>query len=748
MIDKKMDRGGGVATPRRRGPVVNSTGQDTRVVHPGQSPKIIRFGAFEVDLNAGELRKQGLRLRLQEQPFQVLSALLENPGEVVGREDLVRRLWPDGTVVDFDRGLNAAVTRLRQALSDSAETPRYVETVARRGYRFIAPVDSAAEPPLQPGEAQPELGSAPPLVAVRHNWLRPAAAVVIVLVLAAVWWLLLRSQPSATDGAYTVMPLTSEPGFERSPSFSPDGSQIAFEWDQDTGQPHIFVKVTGTGDPVRLTTSPSAEYAPVWSRDGRSIAFVRPVNGSIMSAWVIPAVGGVERKVAEFPVGNWISQGRFRRLDWMPDNRHLVISGAQRAGEGECLFLVDSASGEISWLTRPRAGEDMYGDLEPAAAPDGRSIAFTRGVRFISQHLHLLPLAPDMRPAGEPRKLVATRLTINPAWTPDGREIIFRFGPTLARIGLDAGAKPRELLALGTNAFFPTLSRTGRLAFSRNTDDTNVWRQELPAHEGALPPPERLIASTAQDQNARYSPDGSKIAFQSDRSGQFEIWLCGSDGAHCAQLTNINRPFITGTPRWSPDGKWIAFDSAWEGRFHIYVVNATGGTPRRLTADSIGGYIPTWSHDGRWVYYSTFTAGRNEIWKVPSAGGAPVQVTHAGGYTAFESPDGTLLYYTKAEADPTLWQSALDGSQEREALRGVTNRGFVIARDVIYYLSQESGTEIALRRFRLSSREDIRLSGIVKPMFLGLSLSPDGRYLIYSKVDQQGADLMMVENFR
>ena len=109
------------------------------------SRKVVRFGVFEVDIGARELRKQGLRLRLQEQPFQVLTALVERAGEVVTREELVRRLWPDSTFVDFDRGLNAAVPRLRQVLSDSAESPRYVETVARRGYRLIAPVHAEPE---------------------------------------------------------------------------------------------------------------------------------------------------------------------------------------------------------------------------------------------------------------------------------------------------------------------------------------------------------------------------------------------------------------------------------------------------------------------------------------------------------------------------------------------------------------------------------------------------------------------------
>jgi len=130
---------------------------------PECSKVLVRFGAFEVNLESGELRKQGTRLRLQEQPFKILAALLDRPGQVVPREELVRHLWPDGTFVDFDRGLNAAVTRLRQALSDSAETPRYVETVARRGYRFLAPVEEVNRSDLA-------LAALGPGHAKRGNW--------------------------------------------------------------------------------------------------------------------------------------------------------------------------------------------------------------------------------------------------------------------------------------------------------------------------------------------------------------------------------------------------------------------------------------------------------------------------------------------------------------------------------------------------------------------------------------------------
>ena len=150
MREKRVDRGTDYAEDRTGGRgleshlriyVIDSARKSSGMVKPECSKVLMRFGAFEVDLASGELRKQGTRLRLQEQPFKVLAALLDRPGQLVPREELVRQLWPDGTFVDFDRGLNAAVTRLRQALNDSADTPRYVETVARRGYRFLAPVE-------------------------------------------------------------------------------------------------------------------------------------------------------------------------------------------------------------------------------------------------------------------------------------------------------------------------------------------------------------------------------------------------------------------------------------------------------------------------------------------------------------------------------------------------------------------------------------------------------------------------------
>ena len=289
------------------------------------------------------------------------------------------------------------------------------------------------------------------------------------------------------------------------------------------------------------------------------------------------------------------------------------------------------------------------------------------------------------------------------------------------------------------------VARTGRLAYSRQILQISIWRQEIPARAGATLQPVRLTASSAVDFNAQYSPDGGRIAFSSNRSGSREIWTCASDGAQCVQVTTFNGSFVTGTPRWSPDGRQIVFDSAAAGQADVYVVDANGGSPRRLT-DATHGKIPSWSHDGTWIYYSSLATGRNEIWKVPSAGGKAVQMTRNGGLIGFESLDRGALFYMKSDQDTKLWRSAVDGSGETEVLDGVDFRGFVVTADRIYYLRQEPNGSFAIRRYVISSREDSQIASLAKPVFWGLSISPDGKYLIYSQ-RLEASNLMLVEDF-
>ena len=728
--------------------MVNSTNGGAGVGLPEFSNHAVRFGGFEVNFASAEIRKHGVRVRLQEQPFQVLSALLEHPGEVVTREDLIRRLWADGTVVDFDRGLNAAVTRLRQALSDSADVPRYVETVARRGYRFIGSVESARE----------EVRPAPLAVPSRRTrtW-APAAILISAIGLGVIlgwgWWWSSRAHATRSEAPLKVVPLTTGAGVERNPSFSPDGSQIVYEWAKEDGQRHLYTKVVGPGDPVPLTSGDSAEYGPGWSPDGRLIAFLRQLDRSTMGVFVVPPLGGVERKVTEIPPppASSILRQFHRRLDWTPDSRHLVVSAPAHTGGSEGLLLISVDNGEKTWLTEP-SSDSTFGDRDPAVSPDGRMVAFARGELGSNEGIHLLPLSRDLRPADPPKPLASAGRSRNPAWTADGKRIVYTdlspgmtFGSGAWTIGMNTGDVPHPLPALGRNAALPTVARTGRLAYSRQILQSNIWRQEISARPGAILQPVRLTASSAVDSNAQYSPDGGRIAFLSNRSGSREIWTCASDGAQCVQVTTFNGSFVTGSPGWSPDGRQIVFDSAAAGQIDVYVVDANGGSPRRLT-DVTHGMIPIWSHDGRWIYFSSRVTGRNEIWKIPSAGGKAVQVTRTGGFIAFEAPDRRTLFYMKTNRNAKLWRSAIDGSGETEVLDGVDSRGFVVTADRVYYQRQEHNGSFAIRRYMFATREDSQIASLANPIFAGLSISPDGKYLIYSQ-KLEASNLMLVEDF-
>jgi len=713
------------------------------------SPRTIRFGVFELDLKAGELRKQGVKIRLQEQPFQILVMLLEHPGEIVTREEIQQKLWPADIFVDFEHGINAAVKRLREALDDSADNPRFVETLARRGYRFIAPVESPLTPrPSPPGrgwfrKAGP--GEGAPL---RMRWAMALVTAAIAAVL-GIW--IFQSGKEKPEAPLVPVPLTSYPGYEAYPSFSPDGTQVAFQWctEEPTANCDIYVKQIGVEPPSRLTTDPAEDLSPAWSPDGQFIAFLRNLPTNRAAVILIPQRGGPERVVGEFD-GVYLSShyGRMfgSHLAWIPDSKWLALAlpGAELGTQPTGLLLLNVETRETRRLTTSR-------DDTPAFSPDGRTLVFKRV--GIADLIYLLRLTQDYQLQGGPQQLLAADESFDSnsgmAWTQDGREIVLAsgnlIGTGLWRVGASASPKPRRFPFGSDDAVMPAVPRHGnRLAFVTPRRDSNIWRLDL-RRPGQKPgAPARLIASTRLDGYPAYSPDGKRIAFVSGRSGTREIWVCGSDGSDPVQL-GPSGGLLAWVPRWSPDGQNIAFWGLRSGEEDtIYIIRVDGGPPKQLVGRA---KWPAWSGDGQSVYYS---GKGGEIWKVPAAGGEAVQITRHGGDVAQESPDGKFVYYERGwPAQCSVWKVPVGGGEEVKVLEPThPYAGWTVVKQGIYFFRPPDGrgcSDLCLYTFATGTTSKILT--IERNLGYRIAVSPDERTILYGQRDQAGSDLMLVENF-
>jgi Tol biopolymer transport system component len=584
-------------------------------------------------------------------------------------------------------------------------------------------------------------------------WCGIAAAVILVLGGLAMWRLNPGQPPKPR---LRVVPLTNYPGIEEGPVFSADGKQVAFSWNgekQDNFD--IYVKAISAGKPLRLTTDPAADGEPAWSPDGQWIAFLRqqPAAGKF-AVFVIPALGGSERKIAEIDLAPFVAHSH---LSWTPDGNGLIVVDRITGSSRHALFLLSTDTVEKRRLTSPPALH--YADCSPAVAPDSRTLAFVRSPAVGVGEIWLQPLSSDYTARGEPKQLTfGGRYISNLAWTADGREIFYmevREGsPVLWRIGV-SGASPPKLVHLFTaptrKGSFAITRDGNRLAYSQVYLSANIWRMELRPRLGQPRNPVRLLSSTRIDANARFSPDGKRIAFGSTRSGSFEIWVSENDGSNPVQLTSFGGP-MTGTGRWSPDGKQIAFDCVAGGNGDIYIVSAGGGKPRRLTTDPATDDSPSWSRDGKWIYFGSNRRGLFQIWKMPAEGGSAVQVTRNGGYSGFESPDGKFLYYARDHVNTSLWRVPAEGGEEVKILDELAGSDFFdVADDGIYFLPfweyyPSRPPPIPVQFHRFGARNSETVGEIWLQPTLGFSVSPDKRGLMFSTVETLGSDVVVLEN--
>jgi Tol biopolymer transport system component len=563
----------------------------------------------------------------------------------------------------------------------------------------------------------------------------------------------------------TPVPLTTYPGREVEPSFSPDGKLVAFSWNGEKQNNYdIYVKQIGRDTPIRLTTNPAKDFSPAWSPDGRTIAFGRLLTPTRGGLFLIPATGGPERKLAEIAAPAVYRAGPYAA--WSPDGKWLAFADVDRDIRGRLaptgsipvsLFAISVETGEKQRLTSHPAAS--VGDSGPAFAPDGHALAFVRTETVGSSKLYLLPLSRGITPGSGPRSLTSWNVFTNsPSWTPDGRGIVVASGPwdhpQLWRVDEAGKSPPNPLGFHAGRTDDPTVSRHGQLAYSQKSTDINIWRASL-ARPGVIGnSPARFIASTLVDSNPQYSPDGKHIVFASDRGGTRELWLCNEDGSNPVQLTFMGGP-LNGGPRWSPDGSRILFDSNPEGRFQVYSISSSGGPVTRMTNTLADQAYGAWSPDARWIYFMSSRSGQRQIYKMPADGGEPVQVTKNGGAVPFPSADGKFLYYSERTGNGPrngmggLHRIRLADGQDEPVLPSVTFWNVALTADGIYYIPRadsEGHHSVYFFDFRSAKSSVVtRLSG---PVSEGLAVSPDGHALLFSQIDEQRSDLMLVENFR
>ena len=561
-----------------------------------------------------------------------------------------------------------------------------------------------------------------------------------------------RDTPQFAD--LKIQPLTSQAGWEGTPVLSPDGRTVAFTWTDRLGrQRQIYRKGPNDTEPVKLTNDESEGNIGylVWSPDGSQIAFKRQrgMGGAIYS---IASTGGDEQKIVDLESAYLTSS-----IDWSPNGEELTFSDASLVPTQLSIYLYNLRSGVKRKLTDPPPLTD--GDWNPKFSPDGLTVAFKRVIGYWADELYLVPTA-----GGTPRRLTDARGGIwGHAWTPDGRSLIVSWQRSstifgIWRIPLNAPSRAESITQGGIDAITPATGlKTSRVAWVNQLWDLNIYR--IPAN--GVGKPAKLIASTLRDQGATYSPDGS-IAFISDRSGSKEIWLAKGDGSQQMQVTHFSGPSIDHL-QWSPDGRMLAFDARPHGYSDIFTLECDSaktrcGEPKPLSmAPAV---IPGWSADGEFIYFASNRTGRWEIWRVAVSGGRPLQVTNNGGYMSRESRDGKWLYFSKHMRD-SIWRTPGSRAENRTAFGEaevigppykVKTDDWTLTADEIVFLDPGTSTQpAAIRAHRIvtgRTRSILDLTELLPDTRgnMGISVSPDSRWVLYSQLDRSGSNVMVADH--
>jgi Tol biopolymer transport system component/DNA-binding winged helix-turn-helix (wHTH) protein len=600
------------------------------------APGRIRFGPFEADSSAGELRNNGRLIRLQEQPFQVLIALLERPGDVVTREELRERLWPGDSFGDFDQGLNTAINKLREALGDSAANPKFIETLPKRGYRFVHALESEAAPPATPAPPARVPGVRLPVYVIA------AAAFIVVAALVGIFWIRRESPPPQLPlrrfSISPSIPVATRAFFDPVAAVSPNGRHIAYITDE--GENRLWIHELHRGS-ARAIEGTDGARRPFWSPDSEYVAFV--AAGEIRKA---PARGGSIAILCQDCAGEFFGG------TWSPDGRSIVFAD----GGPSSLYEIPASGGSRRLLLSAQQLRNRQGSAKDPkalgylsspqflpAGPGRRVIVFSLG--YASATLIVRDLATGQEEALGPGN--------NPVYSPTGH-LLYRGGSG----PLDIWARPFSLESLratgeafqvAKGASDATIAEDGTLVYLDSNSHALAWLDRKRTAAGSVGQPLELFAYPA------LSPNGRFLAIETMENGNLDLWVYDLERGTRTRLTN--HPATDILPVWSPTGEEIAFSSYRSGNIDVFLQRADGGAEERaIVAGPKNERVTDWSRDGRYILYSVLDPkNRHDIWYLRrSEKGeweqAPFLQTASNEIAPKLSPDGRYIAYLSDES--------------------------------------------------------------------------------------------------
>jgi Tol biopolymer transport system component/DNA-binding winged helix-turn-helix (wHTH) protein len=609
---------------------------------------VIRFGPFEIDLRAGELRYDGQKVRLQEQPFQVLAMLLERPGEIVTREELRGRLWPADTFVDFDHGLNAAVKRLRNALGDTPEDPRYVETVSRRGYRFVAPIHS-------PGVVA--ANKAVPVSSPLRYWRTPSVGALIIAGIMVGWH---AGHRSVAAVHVAERRLTSNPENDPviSAAISPDGKMLAF-----ADRSGVFLRQVGTGEthPIGTDTQENAHtYCLSWFPDGSHVLATRTASRTEPpSLWSVSVFGGTPRRILDAAERGVVS----------PDGSRIVFV----RGDYERQEIWEmQANGEQAHKILGEPGDNIDALVW---SPDGQRIAYVASRYQLGwDDAEISLYIRDLGGQDVSRVLSSPRLRSALAWTPDGRLIysLSELPPNsqndtnlwAVRVdprGVKTWGTPTRLTNGADSKFRASISADGKkLIFVRGVDSAGVYVTEIEGAGSRLSSLRRLSLDERRNFPYTWTPDGKSVIFTSDRDGVFHLFKQAVDQPAPDLLVGGEQSVILA--RLNAENSAILYalnaePNDAQRRIRMMRLPLAGGTPQFVLQDAGINNFQCARAPARVCVLSEFTGNRLEFFTFNEMTGEKKPLTKIEGPDWYLqnwtlSPDGSTIAMAKKHRVP------------------------------------------------------------------------------------------------